>query len=79
MEFTHYYGKHKRKNNVCPQLTVDTKDDLLKVRLPGNLKKKIMSRSQEVKKSASELTRILWQNYFDKFEAREWAEEVKNL
>ena len=79
MEFTHYYGRHKRKNNVCPQPVVDTNDDILKIRVPKNLKKKIMSRSEDVKKSASELTRILWQNYFEKFEARAWAEEVKNL
>jgi len=59
-------------------VNVDTKDDLLKVRVPGDLKRKIMSRSQEVNKSASELTRILWQNYFDKFEAQQWAEETKN-
>ena len=59
-------------------MNVDTKDDLLKVRVPGDLKRKIMSRSQEVNKSASELTRILWQNYFDKFEAQQWAEETKN-
>lgn len=79
MEFTHYYGRHKRRSNVCAQPVVDTNNALLKLRLPETLKKRIMEISKLKNKSASELTRLLWQHYFKKFEARAWAEEVKNL
>lgn len=77
MEFDYYYGKHRRKNKVWTQQKVDTKSDLLKVRIEPTLKKKIESRANDVGKSAAELTRILWKNYFEKLEQKLWAEEVK--
>ncbi|OGU55434.1 MAG: hypothetical protein A2V66_16805 [Ignavibacteria bacterium RBG_13_36_8] len=77
MGFTHYYGKHKRQKSLCPQRVMDTKDELLKVRMSNALKSRIKQLSREKKKSASELTRLLWQNYFVKIDKIAWENEVK--
>lgn len=61
---------------MCPQPGVDTKNSILKLRLPEILKKRIMHLSNEKNKSASELTRLLWNDYFRKTDERAWKEEV---
>ncbi len=79
MDFTHYYGKHRRKNNVWTQTNVDTKNDLLKLRIDGKLKNRIMDLAKDKNKSASELTRLLWVDYFKKVDDRAWRDEVNNF
>lgn len=63
---------------MCTQTNVDTKDKLLKVRVPEKLKRRITQTANEKQKSASELTRLLWQNYFDKIDKIAWENEVKD-
>jgi len=66
---------------VCPQKTkiiVDTKTEILKIRISKNLKTKIKELSEAKGMSASEMTRKLWQNYFEKAEQTAWQKEVAN-
>ncbi len=73
MEFTHYYGKHRKKDKVLPQLGVDTKTEILKLRVSPFLKKQIKELSEEKNKTVSEMTRLLWENYFNKVWQKEWG------
>ena len=81
---TDYYKyRSKRKdlhngNSLCPHRIVDTKDVLLKVRLNQKLKYRIMELSKEKGLSASEMTRLLWIDYFKKVEDINWKEEIKD-
>lgn len=78
----YYYGKHKQYRQpklVCPQTVVDTKDDLLKLRIEPALKKRIKELSKLKNKSASEMTRLLWQNYFKKYDELSWQQECKEM
>ena len=76
-EFRGYYGRHKRTNSVLPQQDVATKDNILRLRIDSKLKKCISELSVEKNKSASELTRLLWQDYFKKLDNKLWQEEIK--
>jgi len=63
---------------MCPQPVVDTNDTLLKLRINKKLKARIMDISKEKNKTASELTRLLWQDYFNRVDKKAWEEETKN-
>ena len=76
-DFYPYKRKNKSKKLVCPQSTVSTKDDFLKLRIKSNMKTRIMELSKEKGKSASELTRLLWQHYFDKVDKKAWQKEME--
>lgn len=76
-EFQGYYGHHKRRNELLPQKNVATKDKILRLRIDNKLKTRISEISAEKNKSASELTRLLWQDYFKKLDNKRWQEEIK--
>lgn len=76
-EFRGYYGKHKAKNKMLSQQDVATKDNILRLRIDSKLKRRIAEISIEKNKSASELTRLLWQDYFNKLDEKLWQEEIK--
>lgn len=61
---------------MCPQPTVDTKTEFLKLRLEPKLKARIKNLAEIKGKSASELTRLLWQDYFKKVDKIAWEKEV---
>jgi len=75
----YYYGKHKhfkKPELVCPQNNVDTKTSILKLRIEPALKKRIKDLGLQKNKSASEMTRLLWEDYFKKADGFAWQKEV---
>ena len=77
--FTHYYGKHKHKDKHVAQTCVaQNKSNVLRARMNDELYHKIKQKCRETGKGEGELTRMLWQNYFDKAANLAWKEEVKN-
>lgn len=75
-EFYSYYNKNKYKKDVGTQKNLPTNNALLKLRLPEKLKKRIMELAQEKNKPASELTRVLWNYYFNRIDRIAWQKEV---
>ena len=78
MDFVRYTKKNRRRNNVCTQTGVSTKDALLKLRVESDLKNRIMETAELKGMSASELTRLLWVNYFERVDKKAWMEETKD-
>lgn len=68
------YYKYNRKRifplqqkKLCAQeLWTQKRDDLLKLRLPKQLKEMIVQTAKEKKKSYADLTILLWVDYFSK-------------
>ena len=79
------FYKYKRKtkktmphNDVVAQESVAQKYPVVRSRVSKELKIKITLLTKETEKSESELTRLLWENYFKKKEDKAWQEEVNN-
>ena len=78
MGFTHYYGRHRRKNiTVVHSSVVQTKT--FQVRIGGELRKKIENRVKDTGKNFSELNRLLWEDYFKKYEDKLWQKECEEM
>ncbi len=74
MEFTHYYGKHKNRNNTVRQIDVRQKNRIT-VRFTDETVKKIsemLGRGQTI--SGFIRTRI--ENQIKSLEQKEWEEET---
>lgn len=78
MEFTHYYGKHRRCNTSVIRRPV-LHGKTIQIRLSGELWNRIDERCKEISKNPSELTRILWNNYFDKLDAKRQKIDVEDF
>jgi hypothetical protein len=77
--FYNYRSKRKdfsKGKSMCTQSSC-TQDDLLKLRISGDMKTKIMNLAKEKNMSASEMTRLLWENYFKKKKDKAWQKEVE--
>ena len=77
-EYFHYYGKHRRRNTEVVQVPV-LQSKTFPVRIKGELRERIEKRIRETGKDFSKLTRLLWQDYFDRFDKIAWKEECEIL
>lgn len=63
MEFTHYYGKHKRKNNlVIPNIVLQSKT--LQVRMDSELYSNIKNLGKELNQNVSKVTKDILEDFF---------------
>lgn len=76
MEFTHYYGKHRRKNRVVVQPVV-VQSKVFQNRIGGELRTRIENKVKETGKTFSELDKLLWRDYFRKLDDVAWQKEVE--
>lgn len=76
MEFTHYYGKHRRQNTIVVQEPV-VQSKVFQNRIGGELRKRIENKVKETGKTFSELDKLLWQDYFKKSDNLAWRKEIK--
>jgi hypothetical protein len=76
LEFTHYYGRHKRQNNTVLHINV-IQGKIFPVRIGGELRNRIEKRVRETDKDFSKLTRLLWEDYFKKLDDVAWQKELK--
>jgi hypothetical protein len=80
MDFTHYYGKHKRKKDAVAQSNVAQKKyPVIRSRVSPVLNQKIVSISKEKNLSISEMTRLLWIDYINKKETIDQREDIKHF
>jgi hypothetical protein len=78
-EFTHYYGSHARHKKDVAQNSVAQRYPLVRSRVPAELKTRITKRAIELKSNESKLTRILWENYFNKLDEQRMREEMSGF
>jgi len=72
---TFYLYRSKRKyfkpqDKVVAQESVAQKYPLIRARVSKELKLKVKERCKELNKTESELTRILWEDYFKKLKEK---------
>ena len=77
MEKFYKYRTNKPQVQSVPRKNVSTKDEIMKFRLTSEMKNKILEVVEEKGKSASELTRLLWEDYLTKKRNIEWQKEVE--
>ena len=77
-DFTHYYGRHKRRNNHVIQNSVIQKTRVIHCRVDESFYKELKDLSAEKNKSISEMVRLLFENYLAKKKEIEWQKETIN-
>lgn len=78
MEFTHYYGKHRRDNISVAHFFVLQKTKDLHVRVDGELEKDLEELADELKQDKSKVARDILTDFFLEKHKKEWEKEVKD-
>lgn len=78
-EFTHYYGKHRRRSNYVIHKDVIHKGKTFQFRADAELKKYIESLSELLDQSESKIIKDILEDFFLEQRLREQKEDVEHF
>ncbi len=76
MEFTHYYGRHKRKNRLVLQTNVIRKGKTFQFRADDELGTNIQNLAKELNQTDSKVIKDVLNDFFLDREKIRWQKEV---
>lgn len=79
LEFTHYYGKHKRRNNYVLQKNTTHKSKTFQFRADNELKNYIQNLSKELNQSDSKTIKDILEDSFLEQKLKNQKEEIKDF
>lgn len=79
MEFTHYYGRHKRKNSLVLPSNVEQKGESYHFRANGELSDKINNLAKELNQGKSKVIKDILNDFFLDKEKIAWQKEVEEF
>lgn len=77
MEFTHYYGRHKRENGLVLPMNVIQKGKTFQFRADNELGTKIQNLAKELNQTDSKVIKDILNDFFLDKENIEWQKEVE--
>jgi len=77
LEFTHYYGKHKRHSNYVLQSDVIQKGKTFQFRADNELETKIQNLAKELNQTDSKVIKDILNDFFLDKENIDWQKEVE--
>lgn len=78
MEFTHYYGKHKRETGLVIPTNVIQKGKTFQFRANNELGTKIQNLAEELNQTDSKVIKDILNDFFLDRENIEWQKEVES-
>ena len=79
MDFTHYYGKHKHRNETVAQNNVRQKIKELHIRIDAELERNLSDLARNLDQDKSKIARDILIDHFLEQNTRDWVEEMRSL